>query len=123
MAFTIQGFLRYFGKPTQAIWAIVATVFVVVMLLMDSFVDATAANLVTDFAGVLALIIGTGFLARGARAMMNGRKNFALLVGSLGLLIFAVGIVEVLVAGASDFAKELAGMVGAGILGFFIDED
>ena len=38
----------------------------------------------TQFAGVLALVVGTGFLARGSRAMVNGRRNFALLVGSCG---------------------------------------
>ena len=44
-------------------------------LVMDSFVDVTAAKLVTQFAGVLALVVGTGFLARGSRAMMNGRLH------------------------------------------------
>ena len=123
MNFDISQFLENFRKPHQVVWALVATAFAVGMLVMDSFVDPTAAGLVTQFAGVLALIIGTGFLTRGSRAMMNGRRNFALLVGTCGLLILGVGIIEVIVAGASDFAKELGGMVGGGILGFFIDED
>ena len=112
-----------FRKPHQVIWVLVATAFVVGMLVMDSFVDSTATALVTQFAGVLALIVGTGFLTRGSRAMMSGRRNFALVIGSCGLLILGVGIIEVIVAGASDFAKELGGMVGGGVLGFFIDED
>ena len=120
----IDAFLsRHFQKPHQVTWALIATAFVIGMLLMDSFVDTTATMLVTQFAGVLALIVGTGFLTRGSRAMMSGRRNFALLVGACGLLVLGVGIIEVLVAGASDFAKELGGMVGGGILGFFIDED
>ena len=119
----VQGILAQFRKPTQALWAIVATVFVLTMLLIDGHLEQTAAVLVTNFAGVLALAIGTGFLARGARAMMNGRRNFALLMGTLSLIIFAFGIIEILVAGAADFSKELAAMVASGILGFFIDDD
>ena len=119
----LMKFLRRFHKPHQVMWALIATAFVLAMLIMDSFVNATAADLVTSFSGVLALVIGTGFLARGARAMMNDRRQFALLVGTCGLLIFGVGIIEILVAGATDYAKELAGIVGAGILGFFIDDD
>ena len=119
----VQGFLAHFKKPTQALWAIIATGFVVAMLLVDGRLDDTASVLVTNFAGVLALAVGTGFLARGARAMMNGRRNFALLMGTLSLIIFAFGIIEILVAGAADFSKELAAMVAAGILGFFIDDD
>ena len=119
----IAGFLAQFKRPKQALWAIIATAFVLAMLLIDTRLDETAAVLLTNFSGVLALAIGTGFLARGARAMMSGRTNFALLMGALSLLIFAVGIIEILVAGAADFSKELAAMVAAGILGFFVDED
>ena len=119
-----MGVLRqWFQKPHQAMWALIATAFVVGMLVTDSFVDETATKLVTEFAGVLALSIGTGFLTRGSRAMMTGRRNFAILVGACGLLVLGVGIIEVLVAGATDFGKELGGMVGGGIIGFFIDED
>ena len=90
---------------------------------MDSFVDATATMIVAQFAGVLALIVGTGFLTRGSRAMMSGRRNFALLVGARAAACAGRGDYRGPVAGASDFAKELGGMVGGGILGFFIDED
>ena len=116
-------FQEAFEKPWQAAWVVIATIFVLAMLFMDSFVDPTSVKLIVAFSGVLAVVIGTGFLARGTRAMMNGRKPFALLIGTCGLLIFGVGIIEILVAGATDIAKELAGMVGAGILGFFIDDD
>ena len=114
---------KQFGKPYQALWAIIATAFVLLMLTMDSFVDVTAAKLVTDFAGVLGLIIATGLLGRGARLMSKGRKKMALLFGTLGLSIFAVGVIEILIAGAADFSKELAGMVGGAMLGFFSDDD
>ena len=120
----IDAFLsRHFQKPHQVTWALVATAFVLGILVMDSFVDVTAAKLVTQFAGVLGLVVGTGFLGRGGRAMMNGRRNFALVVGSCGLLTLGAGIIEILIAGASDFSRELGAMIGAGILGFFIDED
>ena len=69
MDFDISRFLENFRKPHQVVWALVATAFAVGMLVMDSFVDSTAAVLVTEFAGVLALIIGTGLsLTRGSRA-------------------------------------------------------
>ena len=119
----VQHFFDQFHKPHQVVWALIATAFVVAMLIMDGFVDETATALVTQFAGVLALTIGTGFLTRGSKAMLSGRRKFAILIGSCGLLILGMGVIEILITGATDFAKELGGMVGGAIIGFFIDED
>ena len=35
---------RYFSKPHQVVWALVATAFTVGILVMDSFVDVTAQS-------------------------------------------------------------------------------
>lgn len=119
----IQWMSGHFPRPFQAQWVLIATAFVIAMLLMDSAVNDTAAKLVTSFSGTLALIVGSGLLGRAARAMSDNRKPFAILAGSAGLAIFGVGIIEILVAGSTDYSKDLAAIVGAGILMFFKDQD
>lgn len=115
--------LGSFKRPRLAFFAIAATVFVLAMLAMGNIMVGREGDLMRDFAGVLALGVGTGFLLHGARNMRHRASNLGLLLGCCGLTIFGVGIMQIIIAGASDFAKELAAIVSGGILGFFVDEE
>ena len=114
--------LTVFHRPRRAVFAMCATIFVLVMLGVGQYTDGTVAGLIQEFAGVLALLVGSGFLVSGAKTMRLNHSNLGLLMGVLGLLILGFGVVQIIAVGAGDFAKEFAALVGGGILGFFDDE-
>ena len=116
-------FLGSFRHPRRAFWAIVLAAFTLAMLFTGDHMGDAAGDLVRSFAGVLALLVGTGFLARGGKAMRNHASNFGLLLGTLALIVLGVGIVQIIVAGASDYSKELAAVVGGAAIGLLDEEE
>ena len=112
--------LSHFKRPRLAVFALVTTAFVLVMLHLTSNHSNEAT--MTAFAGTLTLLVGSGFLTNGARSMKNHSSNLGILLGTLGLIMLGFGIVDIFDAEGSDRAKDIAAMIGGGILGFFMDE-
>ena len=113
--------LSHFKRPRLAFFALFVTAFVLAMLhLTDSHSQSAT---ITAFAGTLTLLVGSGFLTNGARSMKNHSSNLGLLLGTLGLIMLWFGIRAIFDAEGTDRAKDIAAMIGGGILGFFMDEE
>ena len=115
----MKAFMASFKEPLLAIAAIMASVFALVMVGVAHFADPTIEDLVRPFAGTLALGVGTFFLTYASRCMRNSSSNLGILTFGLALLVLGSGVVDIIITGASDFAKDLGTIVATGIGGFF----